>query len=55
MKKLVQITFTVEIERDLDQGDSIDTDILTEVALDQLNNDRDEEDIIEDCVKVVFA
>ena len=42
MKQDVLITFTIELTRDTDIGDSLDEDILTDVALDQLIDDRDD-------------
>ena len=54
MKQLTQITFTVELERDTDAGDALDKDILTEVALDQLLDDRDDEEFIDTYVEVTY-
>ena len=42
MKQDVLITFTIELTRDTDIGDSLDEDILVDVALDQLIDDRDD-------------
>ena len=42
MKQDVLITFTIELTRDTNIGDSLDEDILTDVALDQLIDDRDD-------------
>ena len=51
---LATITFTVELDRDLDQGDSLDSGILTEVALDQLIDDRDDDDFASSYVKITI-
>ena len=48
MKQDVQITFTIEMTRDTDEGDSLDGDILADVALDQLIDDRDNYTLIYD-------
>ena len=49
---LATVTFTVALDRDLDLGDSLDPAILTEVALDQLIDDRDEKDFVSSYVVV---
>ena len=49
---LATITFTVELDRLTDQGDSLDPDILSEVALDQLIDDRDDDDFVESYVEI---
>ena len=54
MKQLVQITYTVELERDTDAGDALDKDILAEVGLDELNEYRDDESFEEDFVTVTY-
>ena len=41
MRQDVLITFTIELTRETDIGDSLDEDILADVALDQLIDDRD--------------
>ena len=48
MKQDVLITFTIELTRDTDQGDSLDKDILADVALDQLIDDRDGDNVVYD-------
>ena len=45
MKHDVLITFTVELTRDTDNGDSLDEDILIDVAFDQLIDDREDNSI----------
>ena len=48
MKQDVLITFTIEMTRDTDKGDSLDKDILADVALDQLIDDRDGDNVVYD-------
>ena len=54
MKYETTITFTVELTRDTDEGDALDKDILTEVALDQLIDERDDEEFINNYVEVTY-
>ena len=54
MKQDVRITFTVELTRDIELGDALDPDVLSEVAFYQLQDDIDDGGIDPTCVEITY-